>query len=172
MEKCIFCKIARGEVQTFKVFEDEISLGFLDINPRSKGMVILIPKEHLTSFLEKPEISSRLFKNAMIICEKIRKALKPKDVWMSTISSVTNHLNIRIYPVYEDQIPLIENKPLQISKEELEEIARRIISEKVEIKVEEKPKVEEKKIEESKDKEVKKRSKEEVEWMKIREEIT
>ncbi len=43
---CIFCKIASGEIPSYKVYEDESFLAFLDINPRGVGHVQVIPKEH------------------------------------------------------------------------------------------------------------------------------
>ncbi len=126
--ECIFCKIARNEIPSFKVFEDEVSVAFLDINPRSKGMIILIPKKHLESFFEKKKISIKLFQNALFLAEKVKKALNAKDVWISTITSSFKHINIRIYPVYKDRIPLVENEPLKLNESELKTIADKIIS--------------------------------------------
>ena len=111
-----------------KIFEDEISVAFLDIKPRSKGMLIVVPKEHLENFFEKKEISIKLFQNALFLAEKIKKVFNAKDVWLSTISSAFKHINIRIYPVYKDRIPLIENEPLELDENELRTIADKIIS--------------------------------------------
>eukprot|EP00124_Ichthyophonus_hoferi_P003198 Ihof_evm2s264 gene=Ihof_evmTU2s264 len=41
---CIFCKIIKGEIPCFKVFETEKVLAFMDIEPISKGHVLVIPK--------------------------------------------------------------------------------------------------------------------------------
>ncbi len=43
---CIFCKIVAGEIPCFKLFEDEASLAFMDINPVQPGHALIIPKEH------------------------------------------------------------------------------------------------------------------------------
>ncbi len=43
---CIFCKIIAGEIPCFKLFEDEATLAFMDINPASEGHALVIPKEH------------------------------------------------------------------------------------------------------------------------------
>lgn len=43
---CIFCKIAKGEIPSHQVFEDEESFAFLDIKPLQLGHVLVIPKEH------------------------------------------------------------------------------------------------------------------------------
>ena len=45
MEDCIFCKIIRGEIPCYKVFESENCLAFLDISPLEKGHTIIIPKK-------------------------------------------------------------------------------------------------------------------------------
>jgi histidine triad (HIT) family protein len=43
---CIFCRIARGEIPSMKVLEDDASLAFLDISPLAEGHVLIIPKVH------------------------------------------------------------------------------------------------------------------------------
>ncbi|MFA5403361.1 MAG: HIT domain-containing protein, partial [Ignavibacteria bacterium] len=49
-EDCIFCKIIAGEIPSYKVYEDEDFIGILDIFPNTKGMTLLIPKEHYDSY--------------------------------------------------------------------------------------------------------------------------
>ncbi len=43
-DNCVFCKIVRGELPSFKVYEDEKTLAFLDIHPVSPGHTLVIPK--------------------------------------------------------------------------------------------------------------------------------
>ncbi len=43
---CVFCAIAEGEIPAFKIFEDEFALAYLDINPFSRGHVLVIPRRH------------------------------------------------------------------------------------------------------------------------------
>lgn len=52
MQDCIFCKIARGEIPSDKVYEDETVLAFHDITPQAKRHVLVIPKEHFANFDE------------------------------------------------------------------------------------------------------------------------
>lgn len=47
---CIFCKIVAGEIPNKTILEDENFLAFEDINPAAKVHVLVIPKEHYTSF--------------------------------------------------------------------------------------------------------------------------
>ncbi len=49
---CVFCAIAAGEIPSFKVYEDEFALAFLDINPFSRGHMLVIPKVHFEGLLD------------------------------------------------------------------------------------------------------------------------
>ena len=49
MDNCVFCKIARGETPSKKVYEDEEILGFHDINPQAPVHFMLMPKKHIAS---------------------------------------------------------------------------------------------------------------------------
>lgn len=49
MNDCIFCKIAKGDIPSNKVYEDEKILCFHDISPEAPVHVLIIPKEHIES---------------------------------------------------------------------------------------------------------------------------
>ncbi len=55
MEGCIFCKIVRGEIPSFKVYEDERVFAFADINPIADGHTLIIPKTHAENLWEMSE---------------------------------------------------------------------------------------------------------------------
>jgi histidine triad (HIT) family protein len=52
MDDCIFCKIARGEIPSKKVYEDSDILAFHDINPQAPVHFMLMPKKHLASLAD------------------------------------------------------------------------------------------------------------------------
>ena len=52
---CVFCAIAAGEIPSFKVYEDELVLAYLDINPFSEGHTLVIPKAHSEGLLDTPD---------------------------------------------------------------------------------------------------------------------
>ncbi|KAF8159943.1 HIT-like domain-containing protein [Crassisporium funariophilum] len=54
-EKCLFCLIVQGVVPSFKVFENEHSLAFLDISPVSEGHTQVIPKYHAPTIADLPD---------------------------------------------------------------------------------------------------------------------
>ena len=49
---CIFCAIAAGEIPCFKIYEDDMTLAYLDINPFSEGHALVIPKIHAADISE------------------------------------------------------------------------------------------------------------------------
>ena len=52
---CVFCAIAAGEIPSFKIYEDELVLAYLDINPFSEGHTLVIPKAPSCGLLDTPE---------------------------------------------------------------------------------------------------------------------
>ncbi|RBR13405.1 uncharacterized protein FIESC28_08186 [Fusarium coffeatum] len=55
MSNCIFCKIIKGDIPSFKLFESEKTLAFLDIGPLSKGHALIIPKHHGAKLADIPD---------------------------------------------------------------------------------------------------------------------
>ena len=52
MEDCIFCKIARGEIPSSMVYEDEQVVAFNDLNPQAPVHVLIVPKAHYANLNE------------------------------------------------------------------------------------------------------------------------
>ncbi|KAK3376621.1 HIT-like domain-containing protein [Lasiosphaeria ovina] len=55
MASCIFCKIIKGDIPCFKLFESDKTLAFLDINPLSRGHALVIPKFHGEKLTDIPD---------------------------------------------------------------------------------------------------------------------
>jgi len=70
---CIFCKIVAGVVPSYKVYEDESTLAFLDIAPVNSGHTLVIPKKH---FADLEEISGEELCKVMKTVKKVGKAVK------------------------------------------------------------------------------------------------
>lgn len=71
METCIFCN--KENLISDIVYEDELVMAFMDIEPINEGHVLLIPKEH---YLDVDEIPDEILSHLMIISKKIVAALK------------------------------------------------------------------------------------------------
>ncbi len=53
-DDCVFCKIAGGELPAAKIYEDEVTLAFLDVGPISDGHTLVIPKQHFEKLHDCP----------------------------------------------------------------------------------------------------------------------
>ena len=71
--ECIFCKIVAGEIPSIKVYEDDETLAFMDINPANEGHVLAIPKEHWEDL---PSIPDTLLAATACTAKKVAIALK------------------------------------------------------------------------------------------------
>lgn len=72
MDDCLFCKIVRGEIPSFKVYEDEEVLAFMDIFPITKGHLLIIPKKHYKDLLSmESKVSEAIVSAGKKIGEKI-----------------------------------------------------------------------------------------------------
>ena len=75
MENCIFCKIIKGEIPSYKVYEDEHTYAFMDINPINPGHLLVIPKTHYAEVKDfDEETGMNLFRAAVKIEKALRKS--------------------------------------------------------------------------------------------------
>ena len=69
---CVFCKIVAGEIPSFKLFEDDATLAFMDINPANEGHALVIPKEHSADLYS---ISDESLANTVATAKRVASAL-------------------------------------------------------------------------------------------------
>jgi len=73
MSDCIFCKIARGEIPSKKVYEDEEVYAFHDIHPAAPVHFMLIPRLHVTSLMEADGSHAALLGKMLLLAPKLAK---------------------------------------------------------------------------------------------------
>jgi len=103
MSDCIFCKIVNGEIPCYKVYEDNLFLGFLDIRPLNIGNSLLIPKAHHRWVNDVPEFGA-YWEAAKKIALATLPIVKADYVSYLTLGMEVEHAHIRIIPrFYEDK---------------------------------------------------------------------
>lgn len=75
MEECIFCKIAKGEIPSKKVYEDDKVLCFEDLNPQAPVHVLLIPKKHIKSLNDVSDDDADTLSHMMLVVKEIAKKM-------------------------------------------------------------------------------------------------
>ena len=121
MDNCIFCKIIKGEIPCYKVYEDADVLAFLDISPVTKGHTLVIPKDHFDSLLYCPkDVLSKVISVAQQIAQASITTLGAKGVNLvnntNPIAGQTVvHFHVHVIPRYsdDDQLKLEFNQNLE-----------------------------------------------------------
>lgn len=106
---CLFCKIIRGEVPSYTVFENKDVKAFLDISQVNPGHTLMVPKKHIVNFFDyTPEDAKRYLQYIPIIANAIKKAF-PNVTAMNITSNngkaanqVVMHSHIHFIPRFED----------------------------------------------------------------------
>ena len=75
MVNCVFCQIIADKKESLKIYEDEMTLCLLDINPISRGHSLIIPKKHFKDIFD---IEEEYLKKVIIATKKVSKLLKEK----------------------------------------------------------------------------------------------
>ncbi len=130
MDGCIFCEIARGEIDSAKIYEDEKFFAFLDMKPINPGHTLLVPKKHIDNIFDIEEpLYSELFQTAKKLSQPIKNAMKSRRVGISVEGFGVPHTHVHLIPInrgYE----LDPNKAKSATPEELNEAAE-IIKEEI-----------------------------------------
>jgi histidine triad (HIT) family protein len=107
-DDCIFCKIASGEIPATKVFEDDETLAFLDIQPVSEGHVLVIPKDHFENIHTVPEETwCRLFLTVKKVATAVRHAVNADGINLemnneAAAGQIVMHAHVHIVPRHND----------------------------------------------------------------------
>ena len=105
---CIFCKIIKGEIPSEKIYEDDWSLAFLDINPVNAGHTLVVPKDHFENIYATPdETLARLSLVTKKVAVAIKNGLQADGVTVSMNNEsaggqVIFHTHFHIIPRYEN----------------------------------------------------------------------
>lgn len=115
--ECIFCSIISGQIPSYKVAENKDAVAVLEINPLSRGHVIVIPRKHIDSGSE-GELPAGVIKLADDISKRIKLKLKPEDVVIKS-SNAFGHEILNILPLYKEDLRKEKNERYSASEEEL-----------------------------------------------------
>ncbi len=108
MSDCIFCKIAKGEVPSYKIYEDEDIFAFLDIAPNNYGHTLVIPKVHTETLLDTPdETLAKLISASKKLAKAVLEATGCKGFNLAqnnfeVAGQMVPHIHFHIIPRLED----------------------------------------------------------------------
>ncbi len=99
---CLFCGIVSDEVDATIVFQDDISLAFLDHRPLFPGHCLLVPREHFETLSDLPqELIGPFFENVQLLTRAVELALEAEGSFVAMnnrVSQSVPHLHVHIVP--------------------------------------------------------------------------
>jgi len=118
---CIFCKIIEGSINSYKLYEDDKIIIFMDINPNTNGHMLVIPKKHIIDFTEMDnETIQSINDGAKIMHKLIMDKLNPDGIRL-----VVNYGELQEVKHYHlHLIPYYKNKQEKRSVEEIYNILK------------------------------------------------
>jgi histidine triad (HIT) family protein len=78
---CIFCRIVAGDIPAHKVYEDDATLAFLDINPATRGHTLVIPKAHAADVFSMPaDVMAAAAQTVQTVARILQRGLQPEGI--------------------------------------------------------------------------------------------
>ena len=100
MKDCIFCKIVKGEIPSYKIWESEDYIAVLDIYPNIRGQTLVIPKRHISSYafgLE-DDVLVHFIKTTKKVANLLEKKLPVQRVHLVLEGVMVSHLHAKLFP--------------------------------------------------------------------------
>ena len=131
----IFTKIAKGEIPSYKVAENEEYYAFLDISPMAKGHTLVIPKnvedDYIFNLDEATYMGLCAF--ARKVAQAVKAAVPCKRVGVAVLGMEVPHTHIHLVPLQSEGDMDFRKAKLELSSEEFAQIAQSIFDEYVKI---------------------------------------
>lgn len=129
MEDCVFDKIIKGEVPSYKVYEDGEFLAFLSIRPINPGHTLVIPKKHISYLFDmEDEALSRLMIAGKKVARTLKKAFNPQTgkVGVMVAGGEVPHVHIHLIPMDHETDLTFERQRSDVSPEEFMKVLEKI----------------------------------------------
>ena len=128
-EDCLFCKIINKEIPSEIIYEDEMVLVFLDINPTTNGDTLVIPKKHYLDIFETPSyVINHMNKVMKTLYPKYQKKLNCDGFTISTNKDYgqdIKHFHLHFIPRYlDDGVKHSSNKRILKDIKEIKDILK------------------------------------------------
>lgn len=129
---CIFCEIINGNIPSYKIYEDEVCMAFLDISQATIGHTLIVPKTHFENIFE---LDEKVMEHLGKIVVKLSKHLK-NTLGLSALNvlnnngvnagQTVNHFHIHLIPRYNDSDLTIHFNSNELSKEDFNNLLNKI----------------------------------------------
>lgn len=117
MKDCLFCRIARGEIEEHVVYEDDDIMAFLDISPIRPGHTQIIPKVHSESFDEMdPALATQIVLLGQRLARVQKRIYDVDRVAFAFSGADIPHTHAHVFPLHDKgdmtSLSYIETRPI------------------------------------------------------------
>ena len=129
---CIFCKIIAGELPSQTIEEDERTVAFMDINPATRGHLLVVPRNHARDLLEiSPEDLGATIATVQRVARRVSERLSPAGINLinscgAAAWQTVFHFHVHVIPRYEDDPLRLPWVPSAGDPAEIEAVAREL----------------------------------------------
>ena len=119
----MFSKIVKGEIPCYKIYEDEKTMAFLDIEPVAAGHTLVIPKVEVDKLYE---LSSEDYEAVMRTVRKVARHMDEvlgKRIFMKVIGTDVPHAHVHLIPQSENYV---HGQHVEMSKGEMEKLREKL----------------------------------------------
>ena len=126
-DDCIFCKIVKGDIPSYKVYEDEDLLVILDRFPRNDGECLVLTREHYDNLFDlDPALGAKIFEVSRRAAVKIKEAYPIDGLNLlqnngESAGQQINHFHLHVMPRYFDDSVVMQGQTKDPSDNEFEE---------------------------------------------------
>lgn len=129
MEDCIFCKIVKGDIPSYTIYENDNIKVFMDIGPISKGHSLIIPKKHYTNLMDmEPELLREIDEVIKELYPKFKEKLGAEGLTRmqnNELGQEVKHYHMHLIPRYKnDKLEPEVNKEAKESVEKVFELLK------------------------------------------------
>ena len=123
----IFTKIINGDIPCYKIAETEDYFAFLDIRPLAKGHTLCVPKQETDYIFDlEDDVLSGLSIFSKRVAKAIESIVECKRVGILVVGTEVPHAHVHLIPFQRESQMSVKSKPLEIAKEEMQELAAAI----------------------------------------------
>lgn len=124
----LFTKIAKGEIPSYKVAENEDFYAFLDINPMTKGHTLVIPRNTEEDYIFRldDETYTGLMQFSRQVAIAIEKSIPCKRIAIAVMGMEVPHTHVHLIPINKENEMNIANPKLKLDSDEMAAIAAKI----------------------------------------------
>jgi len=125
MADSLFTKIIKGEIPSYKIYEDENTFAFLDVQPIKPGHVLVVPKKQVDVWDLSEEDYQMLMVTVRKVARRIQEVLSPRRVGIQVVGvDVNNHAHVHVFPF--NNMAEYRQIPAPAEDKDLREMAKKL----------------------------------------------